>query len=60
MGRTIKKRPGIYIRLDDDHMTILDGLSREKQISRQEVIRELLKKEFDRKMIKGIIEVVKE
>ena len=41
----VKKRPGIYIRLDDEVMGALNKLSREKQISRQEVIRELILKE---------------
>lgn len=40
-----KKRPGIYIRLDDEVMGALDKLSMEKQISRQKIIRELIKKE---------------
>ena len=41
----VRKRPGIYIRLDDEVMHILNNLSREKQISRQEIIRELILKE---------------
>lgn len=48
MGRTIKKRPGIYIRLGDDVMGVLDRLSREQQVSRQEIIRNLIMKEEKR------------
>ena len=40
-----KKRPGIYIRLDDEMMGILDEMSRNEQISRQAIIRRMIMKE---------------
>ena len=43
--KVAKKTKQILLRLDEEHMRILDALSREKQVSRQSIIKGLIMKE---------------
>lgn len=43
-----KKTKQILLRLDEEYMAILDAQSKEKQVSRQTIIKQLIKKEGTR------------
>ena len=44
----MNKTHQILLRLNDEHMEILNRLSREKMVSRQSIIKELIKREAQR------------
>ena len=48
MSKTANKNRQILLRLSEEYMVILDALSKEKQVSRQTIIKQLIKKEGTR------------